>query len=71
MLFGCPLETEYELYLRDLSLQKAFYARIKTSELKNVEKLGEETVQACKCGLQMCILYNLCNYISSRWSLKI
>ena len=40
------------------SLQKAFYARIKASELKNVEKLGEETFQAlksCYNGLEMCI----------------
>ena len=48
-VFWCFLVVQDRIWIiaqRDLSLQKVFYARIKTSELKNVEKLVKQTVQA-------------------------
>ena len=54
-----------------------FYAIInyqfKTSELKNVEMLVKQTIQALKVLMidwECAFLYNLWNYIPGRWSLK-
>ena len=75
MLFGCPRqninhssENVKVIYTECLIFYAIINYQFKRSELKSVEKLVKQTVQALKPyynRLEMCILYNLCNYIPS------
>ena len=76
-LFDCPRQNinHSSEKLKVVYTKRVFYGIInyqsKTSELKNVEKLVEQTVQAlqsCLNELGMCIFVRC---VKCRWSLKI
>ena len=80
MLFGCLRQNRNHssenlkvIYIKCSMCYAIINYQFKTSELKNVEKLVKQTVQALKSyqnRLECAFLYNLWNYIPSRLSLK-